>query len=90
MGKILRTRITSKIILLKKIKPQTITDTMINDQRISYFRTTHSIRPMTKKTATESTDNGLHEIPTNINNVPPKHEDFKRNRYSTIQSTEGL
>ena len=30
------------------------------------------------KTATENTDNGLYEIPTNIKNVSPKHEVFKR------------
>ena len=30
------------------------------------------------KTATENRDNGLYEIPTNIKNVSPKHEDFKR------------
>ena len=37
MGKILRTRITSKIILLEKIKLQTITNIMSNKQRISFF-----------------------------------------------------
>ena len=49
MGKIPRTRITSKIILLKKIKLQTIMNTMNNMQRISYFQTTHAIRTMTTK-----------------------------------------
>ena len=29
------------------------------------------------KTATENRDIGLYEIPTNIKNVSPKHEDFK-------------
>ena len=54
---------------------------MNNKQRISYFRTTYAIRTMTTKqqtTATENTDNGLYEIPTNIKNVSPKHEVFKR------------
>ena len=36
------------------------------------------------KTATENTDNGLSEIPTNIKNVSPKHEDFK-NRSTEAQ-----
>ena len=30
------------------------------------------------KTATENTGNMLYEIPTNIENISPKHEDFKR------------
>ena len=30
------------------------------------------------KTTTENTDSGLYKIPTNIKNVSPKHEDFKR------------
>ena len=30
------------------------------------------------KTATENTDNGLYEIPTNTKSVSPKHEGFKR------------
>ena len=54
---------------------------MNNKQRISYFRTTYAIRTMTTKqqtTATENTDNGLYEIPTNMKNVSPKHEVFKR------------
>ena len=29
------------------------------------------------KTTTENTDNGLSVIPTNINNLSPKHENFK-------------
>ena len=37
------------------------------------------------KTATENTDNGLYEIPTNVKNVSPKHEDFKR-QIATRQS----
>ena len=49
MGKILTTRITSKIILLEKINLQTITNTMNNKQRISYFRWTLAIRTMTTK-----------------------------------------
>ena len=48
MGKILRTRITSKVILLI-LKLQAITNTMNNKQRISFFRTTHAIRTMTTK-----------------------------------------
>ena len=49
MGKILRARVTNKIILLKEIKLQTITNTMNNKQIISYFRTTHAIRTMATK-----------------------------------------
>ena len=30
------------------------------------------------KAATENTDSGLYEIPTNIKNVSTKHEDFKK------------
>ena len=37
------------------------------------------------KTATENTDNGLYEIPTNVKNVSPKHEDFER-QIATRQS----
>ena len=44
-----RTRITSKIIHLKKIKLQTTTNTMNNKQRITYFRTTHTIWTITTK-----------------------------------------
>ena len=84
MGKILRSGATSKIILLKKIKLQTAN----NKQRISYFRRTHAIGTVTTKRQ-QKTDNGLSEIPTNIN-VSPKHEDFKRNCYSSVQITEGL
>ena len=46
MRAILRTGITIKIILLKKIKLQTATNTMKNKQRISYFGTTHVIRTL--------------------------------------------
>ena len=33
---------------------------------------------MTTKQTTENTDNRLSEIPTNIKNVSPKHENFKK------------
>ena len=39
------------------------------------------------KTATENKDNGLYEIPTNIKNASPKHEDSKR-EIVTQQSKE--
>ena len=73
-------------------KNQTSDNSEHNDQRANnqLFSNDTCNSNDDKKTATESTDNGLHEIPTNIKNVPHKHEDFKRNRYSTIQSTEGL
>ena len=51
---------------------------MNNKQRISYFRTTHTIRTMTTKHQQKTHDNGLYQIPTNIKNFSPKHEDFKR------------
>ena len=39
------------------------------------------------KTATENKGNGLYEIPTNIKNASPKHEDSKR-EIVTQQSKE--
>ena len=50
---------------------------MNNKQRISFFRTTCNSND-DNKTATENTDNGLYEIPTNIKNV--SHPDMRISR----------
>ena len=78
MGKKLRTRITSKIILLKK--NQTSENNEQNDQQAKnqLFSNDTCNSNDDNKTATENTDNGLYEIPTNTKSVSPKHEDFKR------------
>ena len=59
IGKIIRTRITSKIILLEKIKLETITSTMNNKQKNQLFSNDTCISSDVKKTASENTDNGL-------------------------------
>ena len=78
MGKKLRTRITSKIILLKK--NQTSENNEQNDQQAKnqLFSNDTCNSNDDNKTATENTDNGLYEIPTNIKNV--SHPDMRISR----------
>ena len=76
MGKILRTRITSNTLG----KNQTSENNEQNKQQAKnqVFSNDTCNSNDYNKTATENTDNGLYEIPINIKNVSPRHEDFKR------------
>ena len=75
MGKILRTGITSKIILLKK--NQTSENNEHNEQQANnqlFWNDTYNSND-DNKTITENTDNVLYDIPTNIKNVSPSSQE---------------
>ena len=78
LGKILRTRITTKIIFLKKNQISDNNEHNEQPAKNQLFSKDTCNSNDDNKTATENAGNGLYEIPTYKKNASSKHKDFKR------------
>ena len=78
MGKILRTRITTKKIFLKKNQISDNNEHNEQQAKNQLFSNDTCNSNDDNKTATENAGNGLYEIPTYKKNASSKHKDFKR------------